>query len=156
VAVPAAGQRADAVRGLLPGADGCHHHPRAHPDAHRAAVGHRPRALRARDGAQPHDRPAAPADGAGAVRAGAGGPALGGAPHHRHPALARAAADLAGAGDFHPGDLSVAAQGAGLTARNTTYPKETTMRTTKRTSMKVLLTLAALAPLVLPGAVRAQ
>jgi hypothetical protein len=96
VGVPAAGQRADAVRRLLPGAHRRHHHPGAHPGADLPAAGHRPGPLRPGDGAQPDDRPAAPADGHGAVRAGARGQAVGRAHDDGHPAVAGAAARLAG------------------------------------------------------------
>ncbi len=108
--LPAAGQPADAVRRLLPGADGRDHHPRAHPRADLPAAGHRPGPFRPGDGAQPDDRAAAPADGHGAVRAGAGGQAVRGAHDHRHPAVAGAAAGLAHRHHLFPQACALVAQ----------------------------------------------
>ena len=73
VGVPAAGEPAAAVRRLLPRADGGDPDRRAGADAGRAAARHRSRALRPHRRAQPDDRPAASADGHGAVRARARG-----------------------------------------------------------------------------------
>ena len=109
VDVPAARQPADALRRLLPRADRGHHDPRADPAADRAQARHRPGALRAHHGAEPHDRAAAPADGTGALRAGAGGEALGRAHDDGDPAVAGSAAGQPRAGDLHSVDQPVAA-----------------------------------------------
>ncbi len=114
VAVPADGQPADAVRRLLPRADRGDHDPGADPAADRAPARRRPGALRPGDGAQPDDRPAAPADGHGAVRAGARGQAECRAHDDGDPAVAGAAAGQPGDPDLRAGDLAVAAAHDGV------------------------------------------
>ena len=90
--LPAARQPADALRRLLPRADRGDHDPRADPAADRRPARHRSGPLRPGDGAQPDDRPAPPADGDGAVRAGARRRAVVRAHDDGDPAVAGAAA----------------------------------------------------------------
>ena len=114
VGLPAAGEPADPVRRLLPRHDRRDHHPGADPAADRAQARHRSDPFRADHHAQPDDRPAAPAAGHGAVRAGAGGKTLGRADHHGHPALARAALPGPDRDHLLPSADPLAAQGCGL------------------------------------------
>ena len=77
--------------------------------AGRAAARHRPGALRTGHGAEPDDRPAASADGHGAVRACARGEPVDRADDDGDPAVAGAAAAVAGADHLRAADLAVAA-----------------------------------------------
>ena len=109
--VPAAGQPADAVRRLFPRADRGDHDPGAAAAADRAQARRRPGALRPGDGAEPDDRPAAPADGHGAVRAGAGGQAERRAHDDGDPAVAVSAAGQPGDPDLRAGDRRCGCRG---------------------------------------------
>jgi hypothetical protein len=110
----AAREFADAVRRLLPGADGRDHDPRAAVAADRHAVGRRSGALRPGDGAQLDDRPLAPADGHGAVRVGAGGEAERGAHDDGDLAVADSVAGESDLADLHPADRAVVAKDDGV------------------------------------------
>src|SRR5262249_44419021 len=109
LAVPAARESADAVRRLLPRADGGHPDPRAGADAGDPAARYRSCSLRPRHGAEPDDRPSASADGDGAVRACARVGAVGREDDDRDHSVARAAVALPDTDHVHPADLAVAA-----------------------------------------------
>src|SRR5215831_18665233 len=139
--VPAARELPHAVPRLLSRAGRGDHPARAHPRADLPEARNRPRALRTGDGAEPDDRPAAPAARDGAVRPVAHREAVGRAHYNGDPPLARAALRRAHRVHLRTRDRAVAAEALRRDERGGRQPVQVAAGMRDRAAKALLIAL---------------